>query len=474
MARRCCSLLCILGLLMLSSCQKAQQYRIVGKTPAVEADTKKDDDPDQGLQPLSWIEPSERRDLPILFIADNRDEWKSLKSFWNEPPIFAGMSTVHIGLDPLPALAAIIITEQHLAIKIKVPRGLPDPTPHFPPSNPPSYGKWKLGKALFHAPLLKIGADYKSCASCHNPEHNFSHGVLHPRDGDFNTLSLVNTVYNRRQFWDGRVRALEETLGSLPIKPEPRTQDEQHNWGGFVRDLVASKQYNEKFNLIFGIEYPTQDAVAQALATYIRTMLSGDSLYDRAGLAGRDKQAKALPADHFLDLLKDEKVVESLQIDPEKVQTPGQISAALVKGYDLFHGKARCAQCHSGPLFTDDDFHNLGIEAPAFGTESGRALHVPVGLKEARLNGAYRTPTLRNLLQTGPYFHDGSQVTLRRVVDYYDSGIQEAPGRLAKPLLDGARPMTLNLSADEKESLLMFLHALQGTPVDLKVSGLAK
>ena len=475
MVRRCCLLLCILALMMLASCQKAQQYRVTPKRPAIEGDAKKDDDADQGLPALSWVEPKERRDLPIVFIADNADnhaEWKSLKSFWNEPPLFAGMATVHIGLDPLPALAAMILTEQHFAIKIKVPRGLPDPTPHFPPSNPPSYGKWTLGKALFHDRLLRIGADFRSCASCHDPERNFSDGIHRRLDADYNTLSLVNAVYNRRQFWDGRVRTLEETLGSFPIKPAPRTQVEQHNWGGFVRDLAANKQYVTQFNLVFGVEYPTQDTVAQALATYIRTILSGDSLYDRADLAGRDKQAKALPANHFLDLLKDEAIRDSIRTDP--LQTPEQMSAMLVKGYELFHGKARCAQCHSGPLFTDGDYHNVGLEAPAFGMESGRALHVPVGLKEARLIGAYRTPSLRNLVLTGPYFHDGSQLTLRTVLDYYDSSVIDAPGRLAKPLLDGSRPMRLHLLADEKESLLMFLHALQGTPVDSKVSGLAK
>ena len=88
--------------------------------------------------------------------------------------------------------------------------------------------------------------------------------------------------------------------------------------------------------------------------------------------------------------------------------------------------------------------------------------------------GAYRTPTLRNLRKTGPYFHDGSRVTLLNVIHYFDSGVEEAPYRLARPLLDGVGPRRLGLSEYDRDSLLMFLRALEGTPVDPIVSGLGK
>jgi cytochrome c peroxidase len=466
--------LLVAALLLLTSCERAQRYPAVVKVPV----TPKDDAGATPLYRLSWIEPSERRDLPIEFVSEADPLWQHLPAFWTHyPPM-----PTYFAQPPLQAIVALALTDHHQAIKIKVPRGLPKPT--FPASNPPSYGKWRLGKALFHERSLPAGSDPYSCAMCHKPEQGFADGRSRSDGGKYNTLSLINVAYNRRQFWDGRVETLEETL-VRGLDDERNVDSEksrdralgQHNFGGFVGALVATKKYNDEFDLVFGVEHPNQNTVAEALATYMRTILSGDSLYDRAVQVRQDKNSDKLLAAHFLEALKDDSVAARMQDDPEQKIDREKVSAMVAEGYALFNGTGRCAKCHTGPLFSDQDYHNVGYAgkegAPDIGTETGRAVHVPVGLKESRLLGAFRTPTLRNLAKSAPYFHDGSQFTLADVVDFYGDGVLPSL-RLAKVLKDGERPQRLQLSLHDKEALVLFLRALEGTPVDPIVSGLTK
>jgi cytochrome c peroxidase len=479
MARRCCCWLFILGVLMLTACQRAQRFSAPAKPTPAKAD-EKDAEESRSLYRLSWVEPRETRDVPILFVPDTSPEWHNLKGYWNALPFPAGMPTAHLGLAPMPALAALVFTEHHAAIKIKVPLGLPDPTEYFPKSNPPSLGKWQLGQALFHERLLHAEQGPYSCATCHKPEQGFAERSTFSHGGKYNTLSLINVAYNRRQFWDGRVETLEETF--VRSLTDERTEDpkrsekalQHHNWGGFVRELAATKRHNEEFQRVFGLgpkDDPTQDAVAQALATYMRTILSGDSLYDRADRFRKDRTKALIPRD-FEALLgqkdKNDKTLAVLHDEPSKELTEVELKA-IGRGYELFHNKARCVQCHSGPLFTDQDFHNVGYEGnegqPAIGTETGRAVHVPVGLKESRLIGAFRTPSLRNLAHTGPYFHNGKHFTLDEVVEFHDKKVLWTR-HLAKALKDGDEARELKLTPAEKDALVMFLRALEGTPVD--------
>lgn len=465
-----------LALVILASCQRAQQYSSPAKSPRVELEKTKVAE----LSPrLSWIAPLERADLPIQFVSEASPEWQQLPAYWTHyPPI-----RPYLAQPPLAALAALVVANEHAAIKVKVPRGLPDPTPHFPSSNPPTYGKWRLGKELFNTRLLRAGASEFSCASCHLPQSGFTEDHGRTAGGKYNTLSLVNVAYNRRQFWDGRVQTLEETLvRSLEDEgnqtdTESRTKAlHQHIWGGFVRSLVDQKdeQLNARFDLVFGVPQPTQDTVAQALATYLRTLLSGDSLFDRADKLRRDQKATALSAEHFRALVADETTANVL-LDGLKGK-PGRdaLPALAAKGHDLFHGRARCVLCHHGPLFTDQDYHNVGYlkreddavdEGQPQGKETGRAVHTPIGLKESRLVGAFRTPTLRNLARTAPYFHDGSQRTLSYVVQFYDDGVQPTP-HLAKALKDGEREQRLRLSQEEMDALVIFLRTLEGRPIE--------
>jgi cytochrome c peroxidase len=477
MARRCCCWLFIFGVLMLTSCQRAQRFSAPAKPPPAEANEKHRDET-KYLYRLSWVEPRETRDVPILFVPDTSPEWKHLPAFWtNYPPI-----PLNLAQEPLPALTAIVVSDQIQAIKIKVPLGLPDPTEYFPKSNPPTLGKWRLGKELFQERQLQGEQGPYSCATCHKPEFGFAERASISERGRYNTLSLINVAYNRRQFWDGRVETLEETLVRSLIDEraeDPKRSEkalQHHNWGGFVRALAATKRYNEEFQRVFGLgpkDDPTQDAVAQALATYMRTILSGNSLYDCANQIRTEKNARALTTEHFLGLLgkKDEngKALAMLQDEPAKELAEADLKV-IATGYELFKDTARCVRCHTGPLFTDHDYHNVGYEdtkeaQPDIGKETGRAVRVPVGLKESRLIGAFRTPSLRNLAHTGPYFHNGTHFTLDEVVEFYDKKVLWTR-HLAKALKDGDEARELKLTPAEKDALVMFLRALEGTPVD--------
>lgn len=471
----------LLGLLMLPACQRAQRYPLPAPADVSQGDKESDAD----LLRASWCDQPEQPDVPIVFIAEGHPDWALLGNYWNAVPFPGGMPTIHLALPPLGAISALVLAEQmhEMPIRIKVPRGLPDPTPHIPAANPPTLGKWRLGKTLFFKPILKAGDATYACATCHNPRHGFAEDKPHPEGGRFKTLSLLNAVYNRRQFWDGRVAALEETLvrsfeDERNVKPEQGRQRalEQHIWGGMVRALAADSQLKAEFKRVFGIDEPTQNAAAQALATYVRTLLSGDSLFDRAEALRRVQAAKELGLEHFRGVLKDEGDAAGLRDDPTaKEPTLAELAPLLQQGHALFFGKAGCAACHRGPLFADHDYHNVGYAglegAPAVGVETGRSLQVPVGLKEWRLVGAYRTPGLRSVSRTAPYFHDGSQADLFEVVEFFNSKVLPS-FHLAAALKDpeAKEPLTwprrLNMSDGEKAALVVFMRSLQGRPMD--------
>src|SRR5262245_57992846 len=158
MVRQCLMLVC---LCLLAGCQRAQQYPPLGKK--VEIKEEKFAENESQLREYSWIEPRPVRDTPIVFVAESNPEWATLKKFWNEPPPAVGLPTIHIGFAPLEIAASWAMVVENTVVKIKVPRGLPDPTPHVPAANPPSLGKWRLGKALFAMTIAKSLKRNYSC-----------------------------------------------------------------------------------------------------------------------------------------------------------------------------------------------------------------------------------------------------------------------------------------------------------------------
>jgi cytochrome c peroxidase len=465
-------LVVLLIVVALAGCEQAARYPAVGTASTAPAPPVK--------QPLrahwSWFPSLDGMpaDVPIEFVPESSPRWASLPAFWNpDPSPAAGLWTIYVGLPPLQAIIAYGMVEQMQVFRIKVPRGLPDPNPLIPEANPPTYAKWRLGRHLFFAPILHSGGNTYACADCHKPDNGFCDGRTLCFHGKVNTLSLINAVYNRHQFWDGRATALEEVVMRSLEDERPAAEDpnrppaeETHVWGGLVKELSAHRDYRAAFNAVFGIDQPTQDAIAKALSTYMRTLLSGDSLYDRAEARRRADKSASLTAEYFLPLLDD----AALKALGDGKLTRQSAAQQLARGSELFHGKAKCAVCHRGPRFTDGDFHNIGVSAedslvPPHESRAGRIATVPVGLKELRLVGAYRTPSLRALPRTGPYFHNGKRHGLREVVKLYDHEIW--PSRsLAAALRDGDREQNLHLSDADIHALALFLESLDGTPLD--------
>lgn len=284
--------------------------------------------------------------------------------------------------------------------------------------NPVTPAKVELGKALFFDPRLS-GNGTVSCASCHNPALGWSDGLKTGVGINGSVLgratpTIVNMAYNTQFMWDGRKKSLEEqALGPMKTAEEMRT------------DLTATLQllgsvdgYVALFNKAFPGEPISEDTLAKAIAAFERTVVSKDSRFDR-WLAG-DRKA---------------------------------ITAQEYRGFQVFKDPARgnCAACHSGPNFTDNGFHNIGIKQAAAAVDEGRFKVRPI----ASMKGAFKTPTLRDIALTGPYFRDGSATTLMDVVEHYDRGGDDK-SNLSKDI----RP--LNLTSAEKADLVAFMLTLTG------------
>ncbi|HZT82328.1 MAG TPA: cytochrome c peroxidase, partial [Gemmataceae bacterium] len=369
-------------------------------------------------------------------------------------------------------------------VRIKVPAGLWDPNRwnYLPAANPPTLNKWALGKRLFFDDSWLLPAPQKlSCARCHDPAKGFSDG-LPARSDHMHPPTLINAMYSEHQFWDGRAGRLEEVV--LRSLEDERPQEDEgaaaeaerrHVWPGVVHRLTASPEYHRRFRQVFGTP-PTADALGKALATYLRTILTGNSIYDRAVRAA---QGKPLTAAHFEKVL-DKPALEALDMTLQRadigadrldVNKPADVARDVFAGWQLFQGKGRCVACHPAPHnFHDDGFHNLGVREALWpygpGKEPGRFAALPLGLKDPAMIGAYKTPTLRALPRTAPYFHDGSRRTLVEVVGYHLRGGQRNPS--LDPLLrdPSGQPRRLGLSDAENRLLVLFLMALDGDPID--------
>jgi cytochrome c peroxidase len=307
--------------------------------------------------------------------------------------------------------------------QIHAPLGLP-PVP-IPTDNPPTAATIALGKRLFYDKRLSKD-DTLACATCHNPKYDFTD--RHPRSmgvggamGLRNAPTLINVAYQPLQFWDGRAGSLEAQAAS-PIA-DPLEMNQPHKVS--VSKLGKDPVYRQMFHDAFGSPDITLGRVEKSLASFERTILSGDSAFDRY-LYG--KQETAL--------------------------TPGQ-----ARGLALFinPAKGNCAACHTitpqYALFTDGQFHNIGVGVADDGTlkDVGRYHETTVQTD----TGAFKTPTLRNVANTAPYMHDGSLQTLEQVVDFY------AGGGNSNPYLDRDIKM-IHLTGQERRDLVEFLKSLSG------------
>lgn len=298
---------------------------------------------------------------------------------------------------------------------------LPAPVP-VPTGNISHAAKIELGKQLFFDGRLSRN-NQVSCAYCHIPGSGFSDP--HPTSlgvddliGGRQAPTILNAAFSPLLFWDGRAKSLEEqTLGPIQ-NPIEMAETLDH----LVSKLQTVKSYRRQFRNVFGTEISSQ-GITKAIAAFARTLISTNSTFDQYSLG--NKQA---------------------------------MNEAAIRGMALFKGKARCILCHNGSNFTDDQFHNLGV--PQVGPMKVDLGRYDVTSREQD-KGAFKTPTLRSILETAPYMHDGVFLNLEEVIEFLDKGGGVNPN--LSPLM---KP--LDLTQEEKADLLAFLEALTGAPLKIE------
>lgn len=309
---------------------------------------------------------------------------------------------------------------------LELPLGLQADAAYVPDDNPLTKEKIELGKLLYFDPRLSKDGNL-SCAGCHNPYHGFadpwpaSRGVGFKLGGR-NSPTVINRLFSSDQFWDGRAKDLEEQAHGPLTNPVEMAMASHDDVVGEVKKVDAYKPF---FKSAYGSDEVTMKKIADAIASYERTIVSGNSPFDRYQAGDKDA-----------------------------------LSASQVRGWALFQGKANCQTCHVSFNFTDEGYHNLGV-----GWDPAKKELKDVGRAKITNNpadtGAFKTPTLRNVVETAPYMHDGSESTLREVIELYDRGGNANPNLSPK-----MKP--LNLTAAEKQDLLAFLFALSGEVSNLQ------
>ncbi|MEP7366524.1 MAG: cytochrome c peroxidase [Acidobacteriota bacterium] len=318
-------------------------------------------------------------------------------------------------------------------IDIPAPLGLP-PVP-IPPDNPPTAETVALGRRLFFDKILSRDRSL-SCASCHDPKHgmadpNPNSNGYRDQKGNRNAPTVLNAAYASPLFWDGRAPTLEKQAEG----PVENSIELAHSLLGVVRRLMSDPTYIAQFAKAWGPGPITFETVEKSIASYERTLVSGNSPFDRYYFGG-DKTA---------------------------------MNASAIRGLQLFLDPslraANCISCHriddTHATFTEARFHNTGVAFdPATGKikDPGRAAINGDG----RLNGGFRTVTLRNIALTAPYMHDGSMKTLEEVVDFYFEG-----GRTNNAISnDMPQPGLPGIPKDQqpqaKKDLVEFMKALTG------------
>jgi len=300
----------------------------------------------------------------------------------------------------------------------------PLPTGIYPLDNPWSQEKEDLGKLLYFDPRLS-GDNSISCATCHHPDKGWSDGQ--PRAIGFggkelgrHSPTVINSGYFEVQMWDGRAPSLEaQAKGPIQAAGEMNQNADE-----LIEELGAIPEYREMFSKVFGDSGLTFDNIAKAIATFERSVVSTNSAYD-----------KYMQGDE------------------------NAMSSAAVNGMKLFFGKGKCSICHNGPALTDSGFHNIGVKQHGPLTEDLGRFNIS---KDDFDKGAFKTPGLRGISQSAPYMHDGSEATLKGVVEFYNRGGDVAENRtgLITPL---------ELSEQEVLEMVEFLKALDGEPIDATI-----
>ncbi len=294
--------------------------------------------------------------------------------------------------------------------------------PLIPSDNPQTVEGIALGRKLFYEPLLSVDGT-QACADCHLAENSFtdpdrfSTGIT-GAIGDRNAMPIYNFAWNfeNKFFWDGRAISLEvQALG-----PVENVIEMNNTWPNAIATLQATNTYPELFSEAFGTTTITKELVTKAIAQFERTMISGNSRFDQY-------------------LLGDENAVTAQEIN----------------GFNVFmdEDKGDCFHCHgseANPLWTDNIFHNNGLDSSFEDLGLGEVTGDPLD------NGKFKSPSLRNLAYTAPYMHDGRFETLEEVINHYSEGLVYSGtiDPLMKNIAEGGAQLTENDKADLKAFLL--------------------
>jgi cytochrome c peroxidase len=339
------------------------------------------------------------------------------------PALLSAAFLIGAAAGGLGAIAAKSATEPDLnALKSTFRRPAAVP---FPPDNPFSEAKRRLGERLFHDKALSVDGS-TACATCHIRDKGFADGrergsgVSGQRLGR-HTPTLWNLAWSYLMFWDGRAQNLEQQVFGPIESPDEMAQPKSQ----LIAKLAADPEYRRAFTEAFPRDPKVTDQnLAKAMATYERTLVSPPTRFDR-------------------------------WVEGDE----GALTPREVDGFKLFTGKAGCANCHTGFAFTDGNFYDVGL--PDADRGRGTVLRLPAA------DHAFKTPGLRELGRSAPYMHDGSLATLEDVLRHYEQGIVER----STVAPDLARK--LSLSDEERSALIAFLATLMSDSDPLPPASIA-
>ena len=302
---------------------------------------------------------------------------------------------------------------------LNIPPGLPPMI--IPADNPMTEEGVALGKMLFYDPILS-GDNTQSCGSCHKQQFAFSDSTIRfsigidKLPGTRNAMPLVNLGYQKQFFWDGGAANLESQV----IGPIQNPLEMHETLVNALAELNAHPQYPALFKKVFGGDKITTSMVMKAIAQFERTMISGNSKYDR--------------------------VKRGLDVFSAQEQRGMQLFTKIDKG--------DCGHCHViGSTFSDFEYRNTGLDSIPADSGRGRITLNPSD------DGKFKTPSLRNIALTAPYMHDGRFATLEECIEHYNTGFRYTAN--LDPNLENSKKGRLNPS--EIQDIIAFLHTLTDT-----------
>ncbi|MGB1003235.1 MAG: cytochrome-c peroxidase [Salibacteraceae bacterium] len=307
------------------------------------------------------------------------------------------------------------VTEEAIPYEMELPRGFPPMS--IPVDNPLTVQGVNLGRHLFYDNRLS-GDNTQSCATCHLAENSFSDpnrfsegitGAL----GDRNAMAIINLGYAYSLFWDGRSSTLEEQA----LEPVTNPIEMNATWPEVLIKLNEDDYYKEQFKIAFGVDVIDSTDVAKAIAQFERTMLSGESKFDK-----------------FL-----------------RKEVP--FTESELRGRDIFDTeRGDCFHCHGTRLLTGFQDQNNGVQQVMEDLGVGGVNGDPNDI------GKFKPPSLRNIELTGPYMHDGRFETLEEVIEFYNSGVNQSSPNVSPLMLKPNRINgSLNFTQQEKDDLLAYL-----------------